>query len=517
MPFDAQQLMRQRRPRGARQVSTTESLPAPVGGWNARDALGEMNAVDAVVLTNLVPYPTWVALRQGYTNYATGLGGQVNTVMGYSGPSMQKMFGASGANIYDVTAGGAVGAAVQSGLTNDQWQFVNFENTGGAYLYLVNGADAPRYFDGAAWTSPSITGVTAANLVHVNSHKGRLWFVEKNTLNAWYLAPAAISGAATQFNLSGIAQRGGYLQAMGTWTLDAGYGIDDYAVFVTSNGEVIVYRGTDPTSATTWSLVGVWWLGSPIGRRCLMKYKGDLLIITQDGLYPLSGYLQSSRLDPKVALTNKIEYAVSVAVSLYAANFGWQVQQFPAENLLILNVPIALGQQQQYVMSTLTGTWCNFTGWNANCWELWKDGLYFGGNGVVGKAWSGFSDNGNNVVGLGTQAFNYFNSPGRQKRFTMMRPVIQTNGYPGVSANMNVDFNLQTTLSPISIPPSVFGVWDSGLWNSAIWSPGVAVQKAWQGATGVGYCGAPQIQIASNSVLAQWIETDVVFEVGGVL
>jgi hypothetical protein len=57
-------------------------------------------------------------------------------------------------------------------------------------------------------------------------------------------------------------------------------------VFVTDQGEVMVYRGTDPSSASTWALIGIWIVGAPIGNRCLMKYGGDLLVLTLDGLDP---------------------------------------------------------------------------------------------------------------------------------------------------------------------------------------------------------------------------------------
>ena len=116
--------------------------------------------------------------------------------------------------------------------------------------------------------------------------------------------------------------------AVATWTIDGGQGVDDLLVFVTSWGEVIVYKGTDPSSASAWALVGIWQIGAPVGRRCFMKYAGDLLIICQDGVYPMSGALQSSRVNPKVALTNKIQLAVSEAVTSYGSNFGWQLIQF---------------------------------------------------------------------------------------------------------------------------------------------------------------------------------------------
>ena len=34
-------------------AATTASIPAPLGGWNARDSLAEMSPTDAVQMTNL--------------------------------------------------------------------------------------------------------------------------------------------------------------------------------------------------------------------------------------------------------------------------------------------------------------------------------------------------------------------------------------------------------------------------------------------------------------------------------
>src|SRR3990167_5059306 len=42
-------------PKSIRQTSTGRTIPAPVGGWNARDSIAEMPPTDAAVLTNLFP------------------------------------------------------------------------------------------------------------------------------------------------------------------------------------------------------------------------------------------------------------------------------------------------------------------------------------------------------------------------------------------------------------------------------------------------------------------------------
>jgi hypothetical protein len=494
------------------------SIPAPILGWNARDALGAMEETDAAILTNWYPATTNCTLRYGYTNQSTGLGSQVETLMAYSGGATSSMFGIAGGSIYDCSIAGAVGAAVKSGLSNSRWQYVNVATPAGAFLSLVNGTDAPLNYDGAAWTNPAITGVTSTNLIHVNVWKNRQWFLEKNTLKAWYLPVQSIAGAANAVDMSAYCKEGGYLMGVATWTIDAGYGVDDYLVFITNKGETLVWKGTDPTSSTTFALVGVWRLGSPVGRRCFVKWAGDLLLITQDGLVPLSGALQSSRLNPRVALTDKIQFAISDAVSNYSANFGWQVIPFPKNNQLYLNVPINEGSnQQQYVMNTITKSWCNFTGWAANCWELFNDNLFFGGNGAVCQAWNGLSDNGASIRAEALQAFNYFKSPGQLKRWTMMRPRFLANGSPAINANINVDFDLSNTTAPLSFSPTTYAVWDTAVWDTATWGGGLGPVSSWQGCNGIGYCAAPHLLTAASGIQVQWVSTDLVMERGGIL
>lgn len=512
------------RQRAMSDMSRSYPLPAPVGGWNARDALQNMPPEDAPILMNWWVTPTTVNVRNGYTNFATGLGAQVETVLAYAGGATNKIFGIAGGKVYDCTAGGAVGAAAVTGLTNSRFQYVNNATTGGNYLQMVNGADKMQVFDGTAWHKDGdgapydITGVDSRTLININVHKFRVWFTQSNTLKMWYLATGAIGGAATAFDLSGTAMLGGHIIAMYTWTIDAGYGVDDNAVFITSQGEVIVYTGTDPSDATKWSLIGVFRIGTPIGGRPCTKFSGDLLIICQDGLYPMSGALQSSRTNPRVALTDKIQAATSDAVDIYGGNFGWQVMQFPRVNMIVLNVPVAVGQQQQFVMNTITKNWAQFTGWNANCWELYQDDLYFGGNGVVAQAWDGLSDAGTSINFDALQAFNYFKEPGVQKRFTMIRPTIQTNGAPGILASLNIDFDTTNYSAPISFSPITAAVWDSAIWDTSTWGGGLTVSQLWQSvAVYPGRCAGVRLTGSSQGIQVNWASTDVVYERGAIL
>jgi len=504
------------------QAAQTVTVAAPIGGWNARDALGAMDPLDAVTLQNFWPGTNSVILRNGYTKHATGLPAEVQTLMAYSSGTSNKLFAVSDGKIYDATSAGAVGAAAVTGLTNSKFQYVNITTPAASYLMAVNGADKLRTFDGTNWHtdgdgSPyNITNIDTATVSNITLFKNRIWLTTNNTLKVWYLPVNSIGGAAVALDMTSIFQLGGYIMAGMTWTLDAGYGVDDYLVFITSNGEALVWRLTDPTTPTGISQIGLYKVGAPIGRRCYTKFGGDLLVITQDGVVPMSGALQSSRLDPRVSITNKIQYAMSSAISTYGANFGWQLLYYPKENQLILNVPISVGTQQQYVMNNITKSWCNFTGWAANCWELHLDDPYFGGNGYVGKAWNGNTDDTSDIAGFGLQSFQSYGTA-LQKQCKMIRYHLQTNGTPSVFGNVNVDYNLADESAQLNFSTSIYGLWDSGLWDSAIWGAGLVPSADWQGATNIGYTFAPLIKTATQGIQLQWVATDLVFEGGGVL
>lgn len=506
-----------------RQVSKTVTLPSPVSGWNARDSLTAMGPSDAVTLTNWWPLTTECMVRQGCTEWTTGISGQVESLMVYAGGNVEEMFAVAGGSIYDVSSAGAVGAAVVSGLTNSRWQWTNIATAGGNFMYIANGVDTPYLYDGSTWASitgvstPAITGVTTTDLDTPIVFKNRLWFIQDNSLKTWYLPVNSIGGAAAAVDVSAVAQYGGYIVDHATWTIDAGQGVDDYYVIVTSMGEIIVYQGTDPSSANTWALKGVWRLGHPVGSRCLFKLSGDVLMISQDGLIPLGSALQSSRVNPRVALTDKIQQAVSSAVGAYGGNFGWQLLYFARENMLIMNVPVQEGQdQQQYVMNTITKSWCNFTGWSANCWALYGDQPYFGGNGTVCQAWSGASDTGSNINASALQAFSNYGTA-NQKRFTMMQPMFRANGSPAVSSGLNIDFMTDISPASLTFTAPTYGVWDVGLWDVALWGGDLSVIRNWQGATGLGQYAGIVMQTATNSIETHWVSTTIVYEVGGVL
>lgn len=400
----------------------------------------------------------------------------------------------------------------------------------GTYRVTVLDADTFRYtlaqdpqFDAAPVGEYTIlfgtTGVDPAKFIQVNLFKNRLYFVEKDTLNAWYLPVDAIGGEFKPLYFGGIATQGGILRAMGTWTLDAGQGADDYAVWATSMGEIIVYNGTDPNDPAAWALKGVWQFGYIFNNRCFYKFGGDLLIMSQDGLVPLSASLQSSRLDPRVFITDKIYYEIAQQVQYNSNQFGWQILYFAKPNMLIINIPDPNGTKQ-FVMHTISKAWASFEGINAKCWELKYDQCYFGGNGYVGQFWESGSDDGELISASCQQAYSYFDMVGQQKRFTMVRPTFFIDaGTPAYYAAVNTDFNTQDYLGNVVFNPdfSVVGIWDVAIWDQSAWGGGFTPYQAWSGVRGIGYSGGINLSMISKDEQIHWVSTDYVMEKGGVV
>ena len=185
--------------------------------------------------------------------------------------------------------------------------------------------------------------------------------------------------------------------------------------------------------------------------------------------------------------------------------------------MLILNVPVAVGQQQQYVMNTITKSWCNWTGWNANCWVIWNEEPYYGGNGVVCKAWDTDADNGTNINADAKQAFSYFGSRGKLKRWTMVRPILLSSGSPAILSGLNIDFDDTDLLGTLSYTGTSYGLWDSSLWDTSFWGGNLGVNKSWQGVNGVGFAAALRLKSATSGIETHWTSTDFVLENGGVL
>lgn len=504
--------LRENRARQA--VVSSASYSAPVKGWDASSAIFAMKTGNAIQLKNWFPQPNYIEIRRGWQRHgriSADSTASIETLMVWQGVSSSKMFMAADTGIiYDCTSSGTASSAV-TGLTNARFQWTNMTTSAGAFLVICNGADAPRTYNGSAWATPSITGPTASDFIHVNVHKKRLWFVTNNSTDAYYLATDAVSGAATKFSLGANFDRGGYLVAMGTWTLDGGSGPDDFAIFVSSEGQVAVYSGTDPASANTWALAGVFNLAKPIGRRCIIKYGNSPLLLTTAGPLLLSLSVKGNEASlTATAITAKINAAFNEAARSYSSLFGWEMSVYPKGTRLIVNIPTAENSAaKQYVMNTLTGAWCEFDGHDANCFLVYEGNLYFGrNNGSVAKADQTGADERTTIVATGQLAYDAMGAPGRLKRFTMVQPLILTEGSTRVSVGVSADGVETSAIStPVGVVPTT-ALWDSAVWDVDVWGGEAVFISDWTSTPALGRFGSVKFIARTGAEAGVWGDSD---------
>jgi hypothetical protein len=517
-------------------VSQATTVPAPVGGLNTFDSLANMPKGDAVLMKNFYPQPYGLLVRKGYKEHVTGVTGSIESLLTWQGRTNSdlKMWAAStDGKLYDVTGTTATPSSVVTGLNNARWQFTNLVNAAGNHMVAFNGNDDGLWYNGSALArltagngtdSGTWANVDPADLVQCTVHQRRLWAVEVNSTKGWYLAPDAVFGSATVFDFGALFGRGGYLMSLASWTIDDGSGADDLLIAISSQGEVAVYRGIDPSSSTTWALQGVYYVGAPIGRRCVTKLAGEAILLTREGIVALSEALASTRLNPSEynGYASKIRQTLSELISEVGTVFGWEPFVYPASNMLIVNVPSST-RATQVVSNTILRAWTMFDNQEASCWALLDSAPYFANGEKVYRAWFGNLDGADRTTGAGSpvraeaiQAFNYFDTPGKNKHVKMFRPTFVTDGDYSLSAVALLDFDFTTipTDSPLPFVPG--STWDAAVWDVGIWSGTVTVNRYWIQGRGIGMAIALRM-VVSTQYNTYWVSTDWLMEAGGVL
>lgn len=544
-------------PQNRQKLQDIQSIPAPVGGINARDSIAAMPPTDAIGLLNWIPQQYGVRSRKGYQEWAIGMGGvPVRDILTWFGPTTTipttanfqvapttmpgKVFAATDAAIYDITSQTttpSTAVTLSNTLNAGSISAVNFANSAGGWTLACSETDGYYTYDGTTWLHVSlgaggtqVLGIDPTTFAAVNIWKRRAFFVVKNSAAIWYLPVDSLYGTAQKLDLGPEMPHGGAIAWIANWTIDAGEGIDDLLVIASENGDIIIYKGTDPASITTFSLVGVWYAGEiPKGRKCFTKFGGDLLIVSNLGLIPLS-YITRGGANVLGTgtgnYTDKIQQLFGIDISSTFNFFGWQAMQLPRENLLILTVPnTAAGVYTQYVMNTINNQWCQFSSMPMNCVRNVANWAMFGTiDGRVCLAFNGFTDNallngtpGVAITGLIQPAFSYFPKDGGvsgNKHFLMVKPTFMSTVKPGVVLAMNVNFMIAPPIGTPIPGASTGAVWDGATWDVSVWGGLSSVYSDWLSVEGLGYTGQVSMATAVNADTTL-VSIDYMMEPGG--
>lgn len=511
-------------------------IPAPIRGINAVDPMAGMDPGFCLNAINLLADGRTMRVRPGYQEHATsvGNGNGVRAILPFedAASANNRLFAVCREGIYNITSGGAIGAAdiaLSNGANTGWGVWTNFVLDNGAHhLFYADSTDGLyQYTAAGGWAAVTgITGVTESTLSFVMQHKGRLWFAERDTARGWYLAAGAVAGAATRFDFGNKFNHGGTLVGLYSWSVDGGEGIDDHLVAISSGGDVMVYKGTDPSGATTWGLVGQYYVGAvPEGRRVAQPQGGDLYILSQYGVIPLTRLMQGAIVQQESAqLSRNIAPLVADQMAVTRQSFGWEMRNVPGDNAFLVARPAITGQpDMQFAMSTRTEGW---TIWNDVPYiagDVYRGNFYFGNSADTVYLLTGALD-GVTVAGTGGNdiawglltSYQEYGETGAHHRGQLVRVVLEAASAPGIEVDVRYDYDLSDPPTASGATAITQALWDTAVWDSAIWGSLLSTFSQTFGASGIGRAMAVAIGGQSNSETGL-IRMDLFFDTGGPL
>ena len=502
----------------------------PYKGMNARAPYAAMSPEYAILMTNTFVESYGIRTRKGYAEWATNLPGtgDVGSMLSYFPASAAyggtvpggTLFAARGASLYNVTLGGAGPWTAEVGVTGTTpyWNGINFQNVAGAFLCLCNEDGGYAYYNGTAWATPTagagvgqINGADPATFSYVMEWKKRLWFIPKNSTKAWYLPVEQITGTVTSFDFGAQFKHGGQLQYLVNWTVDGGAGIDDLLVAISSQGDVVIYSGIDPSDPTSFSMQGVWYVGPlPKGRRAVSVTGGDVYILCQYGLIPLSKLLSKGSQEENISLSYNIDPVIARLMQSTSNIQGWQLIDLPKEELRVITIPVNSNDLDYtgaiLAYKTLTQTWSVLKDLPVTCMVNVTEDIFAGdANGRVLRAFYGTLDNvqigsnsGNGIKCQIIPAYQSLENPGYNKSIKLVRPAFLASFLPAYSLQILTNYSDAKMAFYPSLPPEQGALWDSAIWDVSLWAGSRTVWMQWAGCSGHGIVATIQLAYTSG-------------------
>jgi hypothetical protein len=513
-------------------MASRETIPVPYRGINASDPLIGLDSSYALFSYNLVSTSYGLKVRNGYDEWCTNVVGHttddtIKSLLPFQGATAAALFAATDEGIYNVTTQSASPTKVVTFSAHSEsagWiEWTHYVTTASHYLVLcdeVNGYY--HYTEAGTWTKPAagagagqVNGVDPANLCFVMQWKERLFFIERDTSAAWYLPVGQVTGTVSKFDFGNKFRRGGKLVGLYSWTIDGGIGIDDHLVAISSAGDVIVYKGTNPDAANTFELVGQWVVGNlPLGRRIAAKVGGDLWILSLFGIIPLSKLLSGAEItDKDTFITNKITPVISSLMSTRSSTRGWEIRLNPSDSLVMISVPkISTADYIQIAYGIDRPSWSLFRDIPYMTGELFEKNFYIGtDDGRVLK----YADSTDNGKDINFSLMGAYKPTQRITQVGFIKPLWISTTIPAYGITAKYDYDMNELHVALSTTTAASGGWDSGKWDKAVWS-GYQKQNTMTGVAGLGTAVAVAIRGSSNAD-STLLGFEAIFNQGGLM
>ena len=506
------------------------TLPAPTRGINQMENEAFMQPGSCIVSDNWVPTLRGVKLRGGCTRWCVlPETTPIISAFEYQSGNVQHMFAANATKLYDVTS--TTPFMIKDTQASGNYCASQLANASGDYLLALNDAgDTPLRYNGAGWvvcTPPGTLGAPLADgasaitwptpllpgqvqgkgLVYVWKYRNRWFFIQQDSMNAWYLPLNAVGGVLALIPLSGAATKGGKLLWGATWSIDAGDGIDDKCVFCTDQGELLIFTGSDPSNINSWRQEGRYQISPPMGMNAHTLIGGDLIILTVDGMVPISLAIQKDAGQMELAtLTRMIKplWRENVENSTKRAN-PWTIKKWDEYGGNFVAMPGGKpGQRYCLGANNTTGAWCRFMGWDATCFIRMRGDMFFGTQGgIVMQADRTGYDDGVPYVATLVGGWEMFKAPSQQVTLHQMRAIFTSRANEPFQPQLSATTDFQVIIPPppeIGLDPGLVDVWDQGLWDNALWDqPGLGRpphrNTLWVSIGMTGFAHAPIVQV----------------------
>ena len=431
----------------------------------------------------------------------------------------------------------AIGARVMDATDRSYWKCATAHTSAASGTFAADRAAHPANWavdlpaDGVSWiTGPAGSNVVGGgNLVYVCKHRSRYYFIELNSMNAWYLPTNAVGGLLSLIPLAGAATKGGKLLFAASWSLDAGDGIDEKIVFGTDLGELLIFTGSDPSDASNWRQEGRYSVSPPLGMNAHLQIGGDLLLATVDGIIPTSAAITKDRAELELAaITRPIKPMWRDDVLALRA-WAWTLCKWDEYGGIFATTPgYPPGQRQCLAVNAATGAWARFTGWDATCFMKMRGDMFFGTqDGYIMQADRGGYDDGVPYVATMVGGWEMFQAPGQTITWRQARAIFTANAgqpfQPQISCTTDYVVALPTP-PPAGPDPGVSDVWDEGLWDTAKWDAGTPPpppvrNTGWVSVGMTGFSHAPIVQVTVAQLakpLVDLISITATFERAGI-
>lgn len=434
--------------------------------------------------------------------------GWVNTLLPWKTQYGERLISAaantaSDHRLFDISSGTA--SLIKSGFVGSKWRARAMSGR----LAMVNGGDQPQELQYTPGTGVTIRdlAITGGNpnpeafkIIHV--HKSRSYFATGDEPAFWYSEVNALGGTLNRFPIDRVSDTSGNVIEISSWTRDGGSGPDDYFVIFLDTGEVIVYAGSNPSSAADWSLLGRYKLGRVLA---VTQFGGKLHAVTDQDY----NVLPDDLLTEGIQVPSKMSGAARDAVRRDASD-NWQILFDPVWGWRVINVP-AGNNREQHILNLRSGAPSKFT-IAANCWARYRGELYFGGQATkVYKIREG-DDAGSGIVWSMQQAFSDFGT-NLPKGIRNYRPMWHTDGAITVGSGLVYDYDSANEFIQTMSTTTEGSPWDTSPWNTSSWTVGSPVSKEWLLGSGYGQ-NVSLVQMGTATSKATFYHCDYRVEIG---